>query len=284
MKATRNFYHINIDDKENWEIVTPNGTKLFFDPEFDTVNNIIQYGKVINPPMSINRQHNMTQPEAGDTVYFHHQVFGNKVEFEEEYFRWATHDQLYFIIRDGKVIMLNDFVLVKPIEKQEETTSGILLESRPKRIEQRGIVEALPDMGFKTGLELGDEIAFVKNADYVIKIQDDEYYLMNLDSVIGPVIEPNGEEHVIPIGQWTIVEPLDEGEEYEEKNGILIQKRIRKEEKHRGLVHRTFNETLGIKDGDKVVYDRRPFYAFKENDIKYYAVNAERDIFMLVLE
>jgi co-chaperonin GroES (HSP10) len=285
MKATRNFYHINIDDKENWEITTKSGFKLFFDPEFDTVNNIIQYGKVINPPMSIDKRANMTIPKSGDTVYFHHHVFSNKIEFEEEYFRWATHDQLFFIIRDNDIIMLNDFVLVEPIETQAKTPSGILLESRAKKVEQRGILKAMPEhvLGADHNfLAIDDEIVFTKNSDYIMKVGDKEYYLMDIKDIIGPVIMPDGEEHVVPIFDWTIIEPLDEGDEYQEKNGILIQKRIKKEEKHRGLVHRTLDTTLGIKDGDKVIYDRRPFYSFLENNTKYYAVNTERDIFILL--
>ena len=282
MKATRNFYHINIDDKENWEIETESGFKLFFDPEFDTVNNIIQYGKVINPPMVINKQVNMTTAEAGDTVYFHHQVFNNEVEFEDDFFRWATHDQLFFILKEDGIVMLNDYVLIKPIEIHEKSASGIFLESNSKKIEQRGILKAMPKLKYSTGLKLEDTVVFTKNSDYSIKVGNDEYYLMRLDDIIGNLTVVNEKESVVPIGQWTVIEPLDEGDDYENVNGVLIQRKIKKEEKHRGLIHKTFNSTLGIKNGDKVIYDRKQFLSFKENDTKYYAVNAERDIFILL--
>jgi co-chaperonin GroES (HSP10) len=283
MKATKNFYHINIDDNENWEISTESGFKLFFDPEFDTVNNIIQYGKVINPPIAINKQTNMTQPEAGDTIYFHHQVYGNKVEFEEDYFRWATHDQLFFIIKNDGIVMLNDFVLLEPIETQEES-GGILLESTPKRIKQRGNVVALPEYADGLGLEFNDEVVFTKNSDYVITVGEKDYYLMNVNDIIGLVVNGDKGEVVIPVGQWSLVEPLDEGSDYENHNGVLVQRKVKKHEKHRGLVYKTFDTVLGIKDGDKVIYDRKPFFSFVENKKKYYAVNADRDIFALVLE
>ena len=281
MKATRNFYHINIDDTENWEVTTPGGLKLFFDPEFDTVNNIIQYGKVINPPIAISKQVNMTTPEAGDTIYFHHQVFGNKVEFEEEYFRWATHDQLYFIIRKDNIIMLNNFVLVKPIEVQDKTTSGIFLESTSHKVEQRGILKAIP--GYAEGdFVIDDEVVFTKNSNLMIKIGEEEFYIMDINDIMGIVMKDGDKENIAPVGQWTFVEPLDEGGEYENVNGILVHSKIKKEDRHRGLVYKTFDTMLGIKDGDKVIYDRRSFYAFKENDTKYYAVNALRDIFILL--
>ena len=247
MKATRNFYHINIDDTENWEITTPNGTKLFFDPEFDTVNNIIQYGKIINPPVAITKHPNMLIAEAGDTVYFHHQVFDNRVEFEEDYFRWATQDQLYFILKKDNVVMMNNFVLIEPIEFQEKTASGILLEANSHKIEQRGILKALPDHADELGLEIGDEVVFTKNCDYLLKLQENEFYLMDVGDIIGVVVWFQGKETIVPIDDWTIIEPLDEGSDYEDVNGVMIQRKILKEEKHRGLVHSTLDKFTDLK-------------------------------------
>jgi len=281
MKATKNFYHINIDEKDLWNI-TIGGNKLFFDPEYNPDHTAIQYGTVRTTAMSITKQANMIQPVNGDSVYFHHHVFTNKITFEEDCFRFATHSQLFFIIRDEKIIMLNDFLLVKPkMESEDEIKqSGIFMKSKAEKIQQRGIVVATTDQAKSMGIEADMEIAFSRNSDYSFYINDEEYYMMTNQDVIG-YIKEDGD--IVPVGQWTLVEPLDEHDEYEESSsGILLKVKEIKSNKHRGLIYKTLNKWLGIKDGDKVVYDRKAFYSILVNDKKYYGVNAERDIFILL--
>ena len=93
---------------------------------------------------------------------------------------------------------LGDRVLLKPVEREEMTKSGIVLPDTAKEKPQEGVVEAVGpgrilDNGQKVAVELkvGDRVLYAKYAGNEFKLDEVEYLLVSEKDVLG-VIQPNG--------------------------------------------------------------------------------------------
>ena len=89
---------------------------------------------------------------------------------------------------------LGDRVVVKPVEKEERTKSGIVLPDTAKEKPQEGIVEAVGpgrilDNGTKIPIELkvGDKVLYAKYADNEFKIEEVEYLIVSEKDVLAIV-------------------------------------------------------------------------------------------------
>src|SRR5438309_9425000 len=81
---------------------------------------------------------------------------------------------------------LADRVVVKPVEKEEKTKSGIVLPDTAKEKPQEGIVEAVGtgrilDNGTKVPMELkvGDKVLYAKYAGNEFKVDEIEYLIVS---------------------------------------------------------------------------------------------------------
>ena len=97
-----------------------------------------------------------------------------------------------------KLRPLGDRVVVKPVEKEERTKSGIVLPDTAKEKPQEGIVEAVGtgrilDTGTKVPMELkvGDRILYAKYAGNEFKHDDVEYLIISEKDVLA-VMTGNG--------------------------------------------------------------------------------------------
>ena len=93
---------------------------------------------------------------------------------------------------------LGDRVVVKPVEREERTKSGIVLPDTAKEKPQEGIVEAvgtgrLLDNGTKVPMELqvGDKILYAKYAGNEFKVEEIEYLIISEKDVLA-VVAGNG--------------------------------------------------------------------------------------------
>src|SRR5579872_4048763 len=89
---------------------------------------------------------------------------------------------------------LGDRVVLKPVEKEERTKSGIVLPDTAKEKPQEGIVEAVGtgrilDNGTKVPMELkvGDKILYAKYAGNEFKIDEVEYLIVSEKDVLAVV-------------------------------------------------------------------------------------------------
>jgi chaperonin GroES len=89
---------------------------------------------------------------------------------------------------------IGDHILVKPLDKQETTKSGIVLPDSAKEKSQSGTIEALGHgkyMGDKLisfedmGLKKGATVMFTKYGPTEIKIDDTEYYILESHDILG---------------------------------------------------------------------------------------------------
>jgi chaperonin GroES len=93
---------------------------------------------------------------------------------------------------------LGDRVVVKPVEREERTKSGIVLPDTAKEKPQEGIVEAvgtgrLLDNGPKVPMELkvGDKILYAKYAGNEFKVDETEYLIISEKDVLA-IVAGNG--------------------------------------------------------------------------------------------
>jgi len=95
---------------------------------------------------------------------------------------------------------LGDRVVLKPVEREERTKSGIVLPDTAKEKPQEGIVEAIGtgrilDNGQKVPMELkvGDKVLYAKYAGNEFKLDDIEYLIISEKDVLA-VVATNGKK------------------------------------------------------------------------------------------
>src|SRR6266849_3633470 len=97
-----------------------------------------------------------------------------------------------------KLRPLGDRVVVKPVEREEKTKSGIVLPDTAKEKPQEGIVEAVGsgrilDNGTTVPMELkvGDKVLYAKYAGNEFKLDEIEYLIVSEKDVLA-VVASNG--------------------------------------------------------------------------------------------
>ena len=95
---------------------------------------------------------------------------------------------------------LGDRVVLKPVDKEEKTKSGIVLPDTAKEKPQEGIVQAVGtgrilDNGTKVPMELkvGDKILYAKYAGNEFKLDEIEYLILSEKDVLA-VVGSNGKK------------------------------------------------------------------------------------------
>ena len=89
---------------------------------------------------------------------------------------------------------LGDRVVLKPVEREEMTKSGIVIPDTAKEKPQEGIVEAVGtgrilDNGTKVPMELavGDKVLYAKYSGNEFKLDDIEYLIISEQDVLAIV-------------------------------------------------------------------------------------------------
>ena len=100
-----------------------------------------------------------------------------------------------------KLRPLADRVVVKPVERDEMTKSGIVLPDTAKEKPQEGIIEAVGNgryneqSGVRIALDVkvGDRVMYAKYAGSEVKIDDTEYLILGEKDILA-VVEKNGKK------------------------------------------------------------------------------------------
>jgi chaperonin GroES len=96
---------------------------------------------------------------------------------------------------------LADRVVVKPVERDEMTKSGIVLPDTAKEKPQEGIIEAAGNGRYneQTGVrvpldvKVGDRVMYAKYAGSEVKIDDTEYLILAEKDILAVVVK-NGKK------------------------------------------------------------------------------------------
>lgn len=94
---------------------------------------------------------------------------------------------------------LGDRVVIKAIEREERTKSGIVLPDTAKEKPQEGLVEAVGNGRFieTTGkrepldVKVGDRVVYAKYAGSEIKLDEVDYLILSEKDILA-VVQPNG--------------------------------------------------------------------------------------------
>ncbi len=79
-------------------------------------------------------------------------------------------------------------VLVKALEQESMTASGIVLPDTAKEKPQQGIVEAVgTEEDMMTDLQVGDKVLFAKYSGTEIKQDGDKFLLLNEDDILARI-------------------------------------------------------------------------------------------------
>ncbi len=85
---------------------------------------------------------------------------------------------------------LSDRIVLKPIEAEETTKSGIILTTDSKEKPQQAVVVAVGPGGFREGeevdmdVEVGDKVVYSRFAGTEVKLEEDEYIIVRQDDIL----------------------------------------------------------------------------------------------------
>ena len=183
--------------------------------------------------------HGIPELSKGDKVWFHHFVTDDPMLINGISYYQADLGQIF---AKGELEDLRPFgkVIAEQIEEPpQKTESGILLEARGKQKERHAKIK----FSSIEGLDKGSVINYRNNADYGITFDLEEYYFIDPRHIF----EVDGNLY----GDKVKIKPLDEDDEWEEKNGIYLKSKDRAP-KRLGEVIAT--NTTELEVGDKVYY------------------------------
>ena len=178
------FIYVKMEKEEENTHVFSNGTTIYLDTSYDRYVNARQFGEVELVSINIKKRvnDNITL-RKGDKVYFHHHVIDEKMasEFGGENMYKVHYDQLYCYVRDGKVTMLQDYVFVEPVQL-EDKIGRIYIES--KESTKRGRIAYANQFSIDDGFKVGDEVLFIKNANYDMIIEGERLFRMKNNEIL----------------------------------------------------------------------------------------------------
>ena len=154
-----------------------NGKEIFIDNAFNHAQLVNQDAIVYSWARDI------SDLKEGDKVYCHHFIreTDKKIKHENETYIFLSDPQVFCIIRDGKIIMRRDYVLIEPALEPEEnykTSSGIYLKPNREEIKRWGYIKALNKEAKELGLEVGDKVHYLKGGEYRMEVEGKEYFKM----------------------------------------------------------------------------------------------------------
>lgn len=178
------FVYVEIEREEENIVILPDGKELWLDTSFDRYVNARQYGIVKHVSKTIiKRVDDGITIKKGDKVYFHHFCIDEKVssEFGEGNIYKVNYEQIYCYIRDGKITMTMDYVFVEPVQL-EDKIGNIYIKS--KESVKRGKVKHTNQFSKDDGFKNGDEVLFIKNANYDMIIEGERFFRMKNSDIL----------------------------------------------------------------------------------------------------
>lgn len=266
MQLLRDKFMISADPdaKEFLPIMGLDGEPIRLARQFDPYRHSTQIGVIAEVPLEFSEasidSHTL---KVGDTVWFHHFVCQPKNRWMiggKEMFQ-ASWDQIWAKVEDGKLIPMNEWLFVEPILESEENTFLAHLQLREQRefLPLVGKVYALSNKAQEMGINPGDMIHFIRNADYEIEIDGKKLWRMKIQAVVAIEREGYSQSHppdltgdLIALSNRIIVK-ADERPEYVERAGIQLPNSER-EKQHYGTVTSVGKEITEVKNLDRVCF------------------------------
>lgn len=84
---------------------------------------------------------------------------------------------------------LGERLLIKPIKEEKKTEGGIVLPDTAKEKPQKAEVVAVGDKVEDLDVQVGDKVIFAKYAGTEIKIDDEDYIIIDANDILAKVTE-----------------------------------------------------------------------------------------------
>jgi chaperonin GroES len=85
---------------------------------------------------------------------------------------------------------LDDRVLIKPVDPEEKTASGIYLPDTAKEKSQEGVVVAVgTDEDLREKIAAGDRVLFVKYGGTEVKIDGEDHMVLQRGDILGTIAD-----------------------------------------------------------------------------------------------
>lgn len=190
--------------------------------------------------------------QVGDRIYFHFNTMMMRNLVKEEgvhpnktwYFK-VSYEQIICAVRDGVIIPVGSYVLVDPdfetwddillpvMTNLKDADGNLIPKPKDQWIQRKvqpeykflvGFVRHIgsPLIGDKVEVEVGQKIWYRRNADWINKIEDSEYFAIRQRHIVAK--EVNGE--FTPIRGHMLVSALDEPDST--VSGIVMKKKMTK--------------------------------------------------------
>ena len=189
MKAIYDFF-VRLPKAFNDEVEVGD-TTIYLDPKWNEFENRKMEAEIIAVPLKYD-----TGAEVGDTLYFHHHVLiaGNgtrqRVQDDIYYVKYnpdnSQSTQAYaYKNKNGDVQLLSEWIFLDPedLPDEEVTESGIITELKKPDFNQFGYVIYDSPAVKELGLNAGDKVMIMKNADYRMKVDGKEVYRTHIDHI-----------------------------------------------------------------------------------------------------
>lgn len=140
--------------------------------------------------MTVSEYGAMIDLKVGEKVYFHPSVTEPENRLEDRLYL-ATVDQLICGVGQVEIPRIGwfpqirpqgGFVLVEPVMDTQLESSGIIIKQEAEAVLLEGIVRHARR---GSGLEDGERIYYLENADWALKIEGVIYYAMREEEIIG---------------------------------------------------------------------------------------------------
>lgn len=130
--------------------------------------------------MTVSEYGAMIDLKVGEKVYFHPSVTEPENRLEDKLYL-ATVDQLICGV-GGSIRPQGGFVLIEPVMDTQLESSGIIIKQEAEAVLLEGIVRHTRPW---SGLEEGERIYYLENADWALKIEGVIYYAMREEEIVG---------------------------------------------------------------------------------------------------
>jgi co-chaperonin GroES (HSP10) len=172
----------------------------------------------------------------------------NEYQVEGKTLFAANYLHFWCVIRDSQPVMLEDYLLFDKILEPEKALFVGSLQTKPTReyIKNMGRVTHVSKTVSEAGINPGDVIMHVKDADYDIHVEGKLCFKTSLRSVVAK--QKGGEIH--PQSDQILVVPIDDTEI---RSGLLLVK-TEKKKQMKGVVVKVGSKVNAVKVGDEVSY------------------------------
>ena len=166
---------------------------LFIDTSWYEYDHVIQYGIVKYIPKRLHSSFKTNMELLpGDKVYCHHFVADEKnfIDIYGDKLSLLNYNMFYARVRDGKIHMLSDWVLVEIIKDTKEelqTESGIWVKTQKEKKEQIGKIKYVNSKSIDDGFKPGDTVMFMKDADYEMEVEGEKLYRMRNQDILARI-------------------------------------------------------------------------------------------------